>query len=71
VTGDQLVRLQEIADAVGHEMNVRGWEVTMLGVDASRGAVVLGTTEASAEMCRTLPERHGPLVEVIHQDGVD
>ena len=71
VAGEQLVQLQEIADDVARETGTSDWEVTMLGVDESRGTVIVGTTKPSVEMCRTIHERYGPLVEVIYQEPIE
>jgi hypothetical protein len=71
VAADDLVDLQAIADSVGREMSLRGREMTRLGVDEAQGIVIVGTTKPSAELCNTLHERFGPLIEVIYQEPIE
>ena len=71
VAGDELVRLQEIADSVAAELGVRKWEINLLDADETRGTVVVGSTKPSVELCDTLHERYGPLIEVIYQEPIE
>lgn len=68
VVGEDMVRLQAIADAIARDPAFEDWAFNMVDADEGRGTVVVGIEEPSVLMCLSIHARFGPLIEVVRQE---